>query len=210
MSDYSRTEEMMNTITHSLGAILALIGLGALVYRAQTTVEMVCAITYGLSMVLLFLASSLYHGFSTTPWKPLLKTLDHSAIYLLIAGSYTPFLLITLNNRIGMTMTVVVWGLAIAGVGFKLLAGQRFPKLSLATYLIMGWLCLLIIYPLSLVLPQQALWLLAGGGLLYTIGAVFYAMESIPYSHAIWHLFVLGGAALHYASIYGYVMAPSV
>ena len=114
----------------------------------------------------------------------------------------------TLKNWIGITMTVVIWALAVAGVCFKLLAGQRFPKISLATYLLMGWLALLIIYPLYVALPGEALWLLAGGGMLYTVGAVFYAMKGVPYAHAIWHVFVLGGAAMHFASIYGYVMSP--
>ncbi|RMF18961.1 MAG: hemolysin III family protein [Gammaproteobacteria bacterium] len=206
--EYSRSEELMNTITHGAGCLLALVGLGALIARAEGTVEVVCAVVYGLSMVILFMASTLYHGLSHTRWKQWLKTLDHSAIYLLIAGSYTPFLLVSLKNWIGITMTVVIWALAVAGIGFKLLAGHRFPKVSLATYLLMGWLALVIIYPLYVALPGEAMWLLAGGGLLYTIGAVFYAMKNVPYAHAIWHLFVLGGASLHFASIYGYVLVP--
>ena len=208
MSEYSPAEERLNTLSHGAGCLLALAGLVALVMRAQGTVEVACAVVYGLSMVLLFLASTLYHGARRPEMKKWLKTLDHSAIYLLIAGSYTPFLLITLKDSVGVPMTLVIWSLAAAGVGFKLLAGQRFPKISLTTYLLMGWLALVIIYPLYVALPGEALWLLAGGGLLYTIGAVFYAMKGVPYSHAIWHVFVLGGAAMHFASIYGYVLKP--
>ena len=135
-----------------------------------------------------------------------LKLFDHSAIYLLIAGTYTPLLLVAVGGWLGITMTAVVWLLALGGVVFKLIAQHRFPRISVATYLLLGWIALGLIYPLYVALPGAGLWLIVAGGLCFSIGVFFYVAKKVKYTHAIWHLFVLGGCSCHYFSIYYYVV----
>ena len=160
---------------------------------------------YGASMILLYLASTLYHAIPFERAKRALKTFDHCAIYLLIAGTYTPFLLITLRTPLAITLMAVIWAIALIGIVLKIAFVYRFKRLSLATYLTMGWLSLIAIYPLAMTLATGGLVLLAAGGIVYSIGVVFYVNKRIPYNHAIWHLFVLGGTVLHFLAIYFYV-----
>ena len=134
-----------------------------------------------------------------------LKKFDHCAIYLLIAGTYTPFLLVALDTPLAQGLMVVIWGLALAGVVFKLIFINRFKKVSLFTYLMLGWLSLVVIYQLYLHLDGTGLLLLGLGGLIYSLGVIFYVAKRIPYNHAIWHLFVLGGSLCHFMAIYGYI-----
>ncbi|MGY0623708.1 MAG: PAQR family membrane homeostasis protein TrhA, partial [Paraglaciecola chathamensis] len=138
--------------------------------------------------------------------KAVLKIIDHSAIYLLIAGTYTPFMLLAVGGWVGVIGISLIWGLAVIGVGFKCLASGRFPKISVATYLLMGWLAVFFIYPLYMSLPSEGLWLLIAGGLCYSIGVIFYVAKKIRYTHPIWHVFVTAGCICHFFSIYYYVV----
>ncbi|MCU5774599.1 hemolysin III family protein [Erwiniaceae bacterium BAC15a-03b] len=206
---YSLAEEIANSISHGLGFILGIVGLVLLIDQAIDAQAGAMAITsysvYGGSMILLFLASTLYHAIPHPRAKFWLKKLDHCAIYVLIAGTYTPFLLIALKSPLAHWLMVVIWSLALIGIGFKLLFAHRFPAMSLITYLLMGWLSLIVVYQLAMKLLPGGIWLLAAGGIIYTLGVIFYAVERIPYNHAIWHGFVLGGSLCHFLAIYFYV-----
>lgn len=208
-SGYSLSEEIANSISHGIGCLLGVIGLVLLLNHAIDNRAGALAIIsyslYGGSMILLFLASTLYHAIQNPRAKYWLKKLDHSAIYLLIAGTYTPFLLVGLKSPLAHGLMVVIWGLALAGVIFKLAFAHRYKALSLVTYLLMGWLSLIVIYQMVMRLPAGSVWLLAAGGVIYSLGVIFYVAKRIPYSHAIWHGFVLGGSLCHFLAIYLYL-----
>lgn len=203
---YSAVEEWLNSVSHGIGFVAAIVGLVFLLLRAEHPLAVTAAAVYGATLILMFLSSTLYHAISHTKAKGLLKLFDHSAIYLLIAGTYTPLMLVSIGGLLGITMTAVIWALALAGVAFKLIAQHRFPKVSVATYLLMGWIALGMIYPLYVALPGAGLWLLFAGGLLFSVGVIFYVAKSKPFTHAIWHLFVLGGCSCHFFSIYYFVV----
>jgi len=207
---YSLAEEIANSISHGVGCLFGVIGLILLLTQAIESRAGALAITsyslYGGSMILLFLASTLYHAIPHQRAKYWLKKLDHSAIYLLIAGTYTPFLLVGLKSPLAHGLMVVIWSLALAGIVFKLAFAHRFEALSLVTYLLMGWLSLIVIYQMVTKLPAGSVWLLAAGGVIYSLGVIFYVAKRIPYNHAIWHGFVLGGSLCHFFAIYLYVM----
>jgi hemolysin III len=209
-SAYSPKEELANALTHGLGAVLSVLATGLLLLKGSavlTTAQMSGLLVYGLSMMILFSASTIYHSVQTPSARVLLKQMDHSAIYLLIAGTYTPFLIITLHgNTTAHIMLWILWGLAAIGIIFKLFYVGRFQKVSLITYLLMGWLSLILIKDIYHAIDHAGLVLLIAGGLSYTIGTLFYAAKRYAYTHAIWHLFVLGGAACHFLSIYWYVL----
>lgn len=208
-SGYSVTEEVANSISHGLGMVFGIIGLVLLLMQAVSAGADALSITslsiYGASMILLYLASTLYHAIPYERAKRALKTFDHCAIYLLIAGTYTPFLLITLRTPLAITLMAVIWGIALIGIVLKIAFVYRFKRLSLATYLTMGWLSLIAVYPLATSLATGGLVLLAAGGIVYSVGVVFYVNKRIPYNHAIWHVFVLGGTVCHFLAIYYYV-----
>ncbi|OQQ05579.1 hemolysin III family protein [Vibrio splendidus] len=208
-SEYSDIEERANAITHGLGVVLGVVGLILLLVRAfdyQADMLTVASMAiYGSSIILLFLASTLYHSITTEKTKRLLKTLDHCAIYLLIAGSYTPFLLVGLRTPLAMGLMAVVWGIALVGIIMKIAFVYRFKRLSLFIYLAMGWLSLIVVYQLAMSIEIGGLVLLALGGVIYSLGVIFYVAKRIPYNHAIWHLFVLAGCACHFFAIYLYV-----
>lgn len=208
-SGYSVTEEVANSVSHGLGMVFGIVGLVLLLMQAVSHGADALSITslsiYGASMILLYLASTLYHAIPFERAKRALKTFDHCAIYLLIAGTYTPFLLITLRTPLAIILMAVIWTIALIGIVLKIAFVYRFKRLSLATYLTMGWLSLIAIYPLAMTLATGGLVLLAAGGIVYSIGVVFYVNKRIPYNHAIWHLFVLGGTVLHFLAIYFYV-----
>ncbi|WP_394154578.1 hemolysin III family protein [Vibrio maritimus] len=208
-SNYSLREEWANSVTHGIGVILSIIGLIMLLQRSLAAGADVMTITsmslYGGSMITLFLASTLYHSIPNPSSKRWLKTFDHCAIFLLIAGSYTPFMLVSLRTPLAVGLMIVIWALAVIGIIMKLFFVYRFKRASLITYLVMGWLSLIVIYQLAKHLDPSGLILLAAGGAIYTLGVVFYANKRIPYNHAIWHLFVLGGAACHFFAVYWYV-----
>ena len=209
VSDYSVKEEVANAISHGIGLILGIVGLVLLLLKAFAHSADALTITsmsvYGGSMIALFLASTLYHAIPHPRAKRWLKTFDHCAIYLLIAGSYTPFLLVSLRTPLAISLMIVIWSIALIGILFKVAFIYRFEKLSLVTYLAMGWLSLVVIYQLALNLDIGGLTLLALGGVVYSLGVIFYVAQRIPYNHAIWHGFVLGGCACHFMAIYLYI-----
>jgi hemolysin III len=208
-SQYSVKEEIANTATHALGMLLGVVGLVLLLVKSvehnADTMTLASMAIYGSSMIVLFLASTLYHAIPNPRAKRALKTFDHCAIYLLIAGSYTPFLLVSLRTPLAVGLMVVIWSIALVGIIMKLAFVYRFKKLSLVTYLLMGWLSLIVIYQLAMNLEMGGLVLLGIGGLIYSLGVVFYVAKRIPYNHAIWHGFVLAGCACHFFAIYLYV-----
>lgn len=211
VTGYNRLEELLNSLTHGVGALLALVGGIVLVALAALYADVwrvVGVSVYGVSMVMLFLASTLYHSARQPKWREAFKMFDHCAIFLLIAGTYTPFLLHNMRGTLGWTLFGIIWGLAAVGIVSKLLFGHRFKAIQVTTYLLMGWLVVVASAELPDVLNSAGLWLLVGGGVAYTLGVVFYLADRIPFNHAIWHLFVLAGGGLHYFAVYyGVVLA---
>ncbi len=192
---YSVKEEIANSVSHGLGMIFGIVGLVLLLVQAVNAkadaLSIVSLSIYGGSMILLYLASTLYHAIPFERAKRALKTFDHCAIFLLIAGTYTPFLLISLRTPLAITLMVIIWLLALMGIAAKIVFVYRFKKLSLITYLTMGWLSLIAIYQLAMALSTGGLVLLALGGLIYSIGVVFYVNKRVRYNNAICLLFVL-------------------
>jgi hemolysin III len=203
---YSELEEWLHALSHGAGCLAAVFGLFLLLNRVDDLFNQVVVIVYGLSMILMFLSSTLYHGVSNVNIKAYLKVLDHSAIYLLIAGTYTPLMLISVGGMTGTVAMLLIWSIALIGIVFKIFANNRFPRLSLWTYLLMGWMAVFFAYPLYQNLSVEGLWLLLAGGLCYTIGVGFYVAKHLPFTHAIWHVFVAAGCACHYMVIYQYVV----
>ena len=206
---YTIGEEIANSVTHGIGAVLSIAALVLMVLIAlkqHNTLTMTSAIVYGASLVLLYLASTLYHALPGDKIKTILQVVDHCSIYLLIAGTYTPFLLISLNGPWGYTLLAVIWALALVGIAFRIIFGEKYPKFALFTYIGMGWLIVVAASEMLANVPPGGLALLALGGLIYTGGAVFYALEHIPYNHAIWHVFVLAASVMHFLAVYIYVM----
>lgn len=206
---YSRREELLNSVTHGIGALLSLVGLAVLVVMAAAYGDgrrIISFAIYGGSLLSLYVASTLYHSVTHLPAKRILRILDHSAVYVLIAGTYTPFLLVTMPGVLGWTLFVIVWGMAIAGIVYKALAIHRYENLSTVLYVVMGWLGVLGFRQMAVNIgPAGIAWLLAGG-LVYTLGVLFFVFPKVPYNHAIWHLFVLGGSACHYLVMLRYVL----
>jgi len=206
---YSKREEIANAITHGLGTLLSIAGLVILIVfasREGTAWHVVSFTIFGVTMLLLYTASTLVHSFPEGKAKDLFETFDHSCIYLFIAGTYTPLLLVTLRSPLGWTLFGIVWGLAIAGVVFKAFFTKKFLVLSTLFYVGMGWLIVFAWKPLNALLLPGGLRLLIIGGLLYTVGSVFYVWRGFPYHHAVWHLFVLAGSVMHFFAILLYVL----
>lgn len=204
-----KNEEVWNTLTHGVGALLAVAALILLIGVATkygSTLEIISAAVFGTTLLLQYLASTLYHA----QYKPRLKyhwrKIDHLCIYLLIAGTYTPVVLSGLGGPWGWTIFGIIWGLAVLGFIYKLSPLRRYKKISLVLYILMGWVIIIALKPMLDTLSTEALLFLGGGGLLYMIGTYFYAHPRIPYNHAIWHLFVLGGSALHFVGVIGYIL----
>jgi hemolysin III len=208
MNNFSPREELANSLTHGLGAVLAVAALAVLVVfsaRHGTAWHVVSCSVYGASMVALYLASTLYHGVTNPRAKQVFHTLDHVAIYLLIAGTYTPFTLLTLKGGWGWTIFGIEWGLALAGIIYKVFFyTHKHRGVSTAIYLAMGWLAIIAIKPLLASLPTGGLIWLGIGGLSYSLGVIFYLWDRLPFAHVIWHLFVLGGSISHFFAIYLY------
>ena len=202
-------EELASALTHGLGATAALAGGAVLITLTALHGDgwqLTAAIVFGVSLLLLYLASTLYHAIRHPQVKARLKVFDHCAIYLLIAGTYTPFTLIGLRGELGWWLFAAIWALALAGVVFKLFFTGRFKLLSTLIYIAMGWLVLVAIVPVFRALDGWTFgWLLAGG-VSYTLGTVFYHRPSLPYSHAIWHLFVIAGSVCHYIAVMAQVL----
>jgi len=201
---YTIAEELANTTSHGLGVLLSVIALITLMTVSipeGDIIKIASFAIYGTSLILLFLASTLYHGLSNEKFKQIFKLLDHCAIYMLIAGSYTPLMLITLKGPLGEGMLVLIWLIAFLGIIFKIKWGHKHKKLSLLTYLGMGFISLAVINELYQHLTTSGLVLLAAGGFIYTLGVFFYVQNKIHFNHAIWHLFVLAGASCHFFMI---------
>ena len=208
MSEQSKKEELLNAWSHGLGAVLGVVGLILLIINVDTNKPwyLFSVIVYGFSIIILFTASSAYHAITNYDLKQKFRIVDHISIYLLIAGTYTPVLLIALPNSLGWPLFYAVWGIAFFGVILKLFFTGRFEIFSTLLYLVMGWLIVFDFTTLSeLVDPNGILWLFSGG-LFYTVGIVFYAIHKIPYNHVIWHFFVLGGAICHFMMMYFHVI----
>jgi len=202
----STGEEIANSVSHGLGFLAALAVFPALVSSAlqQGTAAVIGAAVFGTSAALLYLTSTLYHAMTPIRAKRILQVVDHGAIYLLIAGTYTPFTLGVLRGPWGWTLLGLIWGLAALGITLKAMGGIRYPRLSTAVYLAMGWLVVIAAKPLWQLLPGWGLFWLAAGGLAYTAGVGFYAASRLPYRHFVWHLFVLAGTACHVVAVLGY------
>jgi hemolysin III len=205
-------EELANSLTHGVGLVLSIAGFATLlslaVMRGSAWRIVSCAI-YGSTLLCLYAASTCYHSIRSGRLKRILKVCDHSAIYLLIAGTYTPFLLVNLRGGWGWSLFAVIWGLAMAGILFKVWFVEELSILSTGVYLLMGWLALLAVKPMLLAVPLSGLLWLVAGGVLYTVGVVFYAWKKLPYNHAIWHGFVLAGSACHYFAVLCSVILPA-
>ena len=209
MSDKQLREELANSITHGIGFVLSVVGLVVLVVSAshQGDPYMVVSFSvYGASLVTLYLASTFYHSFHQPRIKHFLRIFDHCAIYLLIAGTYTPFTLLNLRGPVGWSLFGTIWALAVIGIILKWWHVARFPILTPLIYVAMGWLGAIAIKPSLEAIPPQGIQLLAAGGITYTVGVIFYALEKLPYNHAIWHMFVLSASAMHFFAILFYAM----
>lgn len=207
---YSVGEEIANSVIHGLGVALAIAALVLLIVWAVffgDGFKLGAAIVYGVSLVLEYAASTLYHSFPMPRVKHVFKILDHCGIYLLIAGTYTPFCLVTLRDSGGWLLFGVVWTLALGGIAAEAFWAYRPRWLSAAVYLGLGWIVILAIRPLMNSIEPAGLWLLISGGLAYTIGTVFYVLKRVPYMHAVWHVWVLAGSILHFLAILLYVIA---
>lgn len=207
---YTLGEEIFHSVTHGIGTGLSIAGLTLLVSLAVLfgdATHIVSFSIYGAAMIMLYLASTLYHSFQHPKVKQVFKVFDHAAIFLLIAGTYTPFLLVGIPGTTGWTLLTLVWVLAITGVVFKSVFIDRFEKLSVLAYILMGWLSVFAFQELITTLPLGGFLWLAGGGVVYTVGVIFYAMKKVHYTHAVWHLFVLGGSLCHFFAVLFY-LAP--
>lgn len=205
------SEELANSLTHGLGLTLSIAGFLVLVVLAAmrgSAWRIVGCAVYGFTLICLYATSTLYHSTRSRRLKRILRVCDHSAIYLLIAGTYTPFLLVNLRGSWGWSLFAVIWSLAMAGILFKVWFVEHLAILSTAVYLMMGWLALLAIKPMLLTVPLSGLIWLVAGGVLYTVGVVFFAWNKIPYNHAIWHGFVLAGSTCHYFAVLCAVILP--
>ena len=202
-------EELANSITHGIGLALSVVGLVALVVLSivrGNAWHIVGCTTFGVTLVLLYAASTMYHTFHAPRLKRILKVFDHTAIFLLIAGTYTPFTLVNLRGFWGWVLFALVWGLCVFGIVWKLFHAERFPIVTTLLYIAMGWVVLIAVKPLLAAVPLSGIvWLLAGG-LCYTVGVLFYAVKRVPYNHAIWHVFVMGGSICHYFAVMFYVL----
>ena len=209
MPRYSLGEEVANSVTHGIGIVLAIAGLAVLTAfaaRNGTAWHVTASAIFGATLILCFTASTLYHSIQGDRIKQVLRVFDHSAVFLLIAGTYTPFMLIGVPGPWGWTILAAVWALAITGVALKFVLRGRLHGLIVALYLAMGWLVVVATRPLVENIGAGGMAFLAGGGLAYTIGVIFYKWRRLPYSHAIWHGFVLLGGGLHYFGVLFYLI----
>ena len=198
-------ERIANSVTHGVGLAASLVALPLLVVSSLQrgdVLHVTGATVFGISLVLLYAASTIYHSFPQTPSTRVLRVIDHSAIYILIAGSYTPFMLGPLRGPLGYTLLAIVWAMAFAGIAMKLVRGFGRPSLTAVPYVAMGWLCAVAAKPLIDRVGTAGFWWLLAGGLFYTGGVVFYATDHrVRYGHAVWHLFVLAGSTCHFFAV---------
>ena len=208
-SHYSPFEEIVHAASHGAGLLLSIAGLAWMLQLSIGVSDpwrVIASSIYGASLISLFLTSTLYHGLHTSPHRPLFKLLDHCAIYLVIAGSSTPFLIVTMRTNTGWWLFGALWILAAAGILSKVWHGHQYPRLSLAGYLLMGWLMVIVAPELIDIIGANGVAWLVAGGLCYTVGAFFYAAKKMYFHHVIWHIFVLAGTACHFLAVAWYVL----
>lgn len=206
---YSRREDLLNSLTHGFGAALSVIGLGVLLLFSFRTGDMLSIIgcsVYGVSLVFCHVASTLYHSFRDPRLKRIFRLVDHSSIFLLIAGTYTPFLFISLQGAWRWSLFGIVWGIAFSGIGYKALFINRHPKLGGSLYVILGMISVFAMKKLAFAIGLEGVLWIIGGGASYLVGLVFCGLHGLPYNHTIWHLFSLGGAASHFVAVIAYAL----
>lgn len=206
---YTKQEEIAHAITHGIGALLSIAGLVLLIIYASlngSPWQIVSVTIFGVTMLFMYSTSTIVHSLPEGKWKDIFQIFDHSSIYLFIAGTYTPLLLVLLRGEISWILFGIVWGIAICGIVFKIFFVKKFLVLSTIFYIAMGWLIILVWGPLTSVMHENGILLLITGGIFYTVGAIFYVWRSFPYHHAVWHLFVIAGSAFHFFSIFYYVI----
>ena len=209
LGTYTPAEERANVATHAAAAVLSVAGLSWMLYASLSLSDpwrVISSIIYGTSLIALFSASTVYHYFHESPNRALYKLLDHCAIYLLIAGTYTPFLLVAMRESVGWWLFAAIWLLALAGIIKKIWIRHRYPRFSLVSYLAMGWLCVVEGPALLESISANGIVWMAAGGLAYTFGTIFYMRKQMPYHHAIWHGFVVVGALCHFLAVAIYVL----
>ena len=206
---YSPLEERINILSHAIGLLLSIIAVVLLVTRASSygnAWHIVSAAIFGASLITLYAASTAYHSATRAELRARLRIIDHATIYILIAGTYTPFTLITLNGTVGWVIFAFSWGMAISGIILKLFFTGRFNLVSTLMYVFMGWIIIFAVKPLIASLPTEGLFWLVAGGLSYTVGAIIYSIKKVPLNHATFHLFVLGGSICHFVAVYFFVL----
>lgn len=209
LKTYSVGEEIASSVIHGLGVLFGIAGMAVMLVFAGFSgdgVKIAASIIYGISIICEYTASTLYHSLTNLKAKHVFKILDHAAIYLLIAGTYTPYCLVTLWKYNGLAIMIIIWALALIGIGFEAFWVFRPKWVSTVIYLLMGWMIVFSIKDLVTALDPVGVWLLVAGGLAYTVGTIFYVLKKVPYLHSIWHAWVLAGTGLHYFSILLYVI----
>lgn len=203
---YSAPEERLNVLTHGFGVIASIVCLLAMLFKSSSNIQIMSSLIFGASLLLLYLASTFYHASKKRELRAKLRILDHSAIYILIAGTYTPVCLITLADSVGIILLWIIWGVGLSGVILKLFFTGKYDRLSTIMYIVMGWIAIFAVKPLLTSMSHEGLlWLLAGG-VFYTTGAILYSIRSLRFNHAIFHVFVLAGSASHFFMIYIHVL----
>lgn len=206
---FTKKEEIAHAITHGIGALLSIAGLVLLIVFSSFSGnpwKIVSVTIFGATMLLMYISSTVVHSLPEGKWKDIFQIFDHSSIYLFIAGTYTPFLLVHIRSNIAWALFGIIWGIAIIGIVFKVFFVKRFLMMSTLFYILMGWLIVLVWAPLTETIHQNGITLLVIGGIVYTVGAIFYAWRKIPYHHVIWHLFVIAGSMFHFFAIFYYVL----
>ncbi|MBO1003575.1 hemolysin III family protein [Pseudogracilibacillus auburnensis] len=206
---FSKKEEIAHAITHGIGAFLSIAALVLLIVFSSmngNALLIVSVTIFGSTMLFMYTSSTIVHSLPIGKWKNIFLIIDHASIYLFIAGTYTPFLLIQLKGTFGWVLFGVIWGLALVGIILKLFFVKKFIILSTLFYIAMGWLIVIAWKPLTDVLHQQGIIFLVTGGIMYTVGAIFYVWNKVPYHHVIWHLFVIAGSTFHFFTVFFYVI----
>lgn len=209
MKRYSLGEEICNSVSHGIGALF---GVGATLIMSAVSIsqgdflKLTASLIFGSSLIILYLMSTLYHAVTSVRAKEILRVFDHCSIFLLIAGTYTPFTMITLRGTVGGWLSAFIWGMTVLGIVLNIISIERFKKVSMVCYLGMGWAIIFSLRSLLEGLSSGGIWLLVAGGLFYTAGTLFYRKSSTPYMHFIWHLFVLGGSICHFLAVYIYIL----
>lgn len=206
---YPIVEERINVASHAIGLLLSIAALVLLTVRANGALQVVSVAVFAVSMITLYGASTVYHSASSARFRIWMRTVDHAMIYVLIAGTYTPFSLLVIQGALGWSIFGIAWSMALTGIAIKLFYTGRYDKVSTAMYVFMGWIIVFAIKPLIANLATDGLAWLFAGGISYTLGALFYSIKALPFGHAIFHVFVVGGSACHFVSVYFFVLAPS-